>query len=339
MAGKKRTAGPDLTRLAALNDNPHSHHIFQALRLIEAAHSDKPRLGRSRRPSEDPVRLTQEVELAFPTSSISSFEKDDPDGPDILKQRFFGLFGPNGALPLHITEYARERQRNHNDPTTIAFADIFHHRMLSLLYRAWANGQPAASFDRSDDDPFDQKVAALSGLAGQAFESRDAMPDLAKRHFSGLMANTTRNEVGLVSILSQFFDADVKIESFVGSWLDLEPHDRGQLGSVALGRNASLGEKVWSRSAKFRVRIGPLCHDDYNRLLPGGESFKRLASIVRNYVGDTLEWDLNVVLKADEVPQTALGQTGRLGLTSWIGQRQQSPAEDLYLAPPVQYSL
>ena len=339
MASQKREAGPDLTRLAALRNDPQSHHIFQALRLIEAAHSDKPRLGRSRRPGDDPVRLTQEAELAFPTSSISAFKADVDGGPDKLTQRFFGLFGPNGALPLHITEYARDRQRNHSDPTFVAFADMFHHRMFSLLYRAWVSGQPAPSFDRPDDDPFDEKVAALSGLAGSAFEHRDAMPDLAKRHFAGLMGNASKSEAGLQAMLAKFFQASVTIDSFVGSWLHLEPHDRGQLGEVALGSSASLGEKVWSREAKFRIRVGPLKRADYDRLLPGGHSFKRLAAIVRNYVGDTLEWDVNLVLKADEVPPTVLGQSGKLGLTSWIGQRPNHDADNLFLTAPVQHSL
>ncbi|MDO6590545.1 type VI secretion system baseplate subunit TssG [Loktanella sp. D2R18] len=339
MASQKREADSDLTRLAALRDEPHAYHIFQALRLIEATHPDKPRLGRSQRPSEDPVRLTQDVDLAFPTSTISDFAEDPEGGPDRLSQRMFGLFGPNGALPLHITEYARDRQRNDDDPTFIAFADMFHHRMMSLLYRAWASGQPAISFDRPDDDPFDDKVAAFAGFSGQAFEDRDAMPDLAKRHFAGLMGGGPRHEAGLQAIIAQFFNADVRIENFVGSWLVLEPHDRAQLGGVALGQNTTLGEKVWSREAKFRVLIGPLDQADYDRLLPNGASFKRLTAIIRNYVGDMLDWEVNLILRASDVPPTALGQSCGLGLTSWIGQRPDRDADDLSLSPPVQHAL
>ncbi|MFK7943560.1 MAG: type VI secretion system baseplate subunit TssG [Paracoccaceae bacterium] len=339
MASAKRTAGPDLTPLAALSKNPKAHHIFQALRLIEAAHGDAPRLGRSRRPSEDPVRLHQDAEMAFPPSTISGFEQDPDTGIHHLRQQFFGLFGPNGALPLHLTEHARDRQRNHADPTFGAFADVFHHRMLSLLYRAWTSGQPAPSFDRAGDDPFGDKVAALSGFAGQSFEDRDAMPDLAKRHFSGLLASAPKSEAGLRAIISRFFKAEVSIESFVGTWLHLESYDRGQLGGMQLGRNASIGDKVWSREAKFRIRIGPLDLAEYERLLPGGESLKRLAAIVRNYAGDTLEWEANLVLKTEDVPTMVLGQSGRLGLTSWIGERSGNDADELYLSAPERPSI
>ncbi|MEC9431553.1 MAG: type VI secretion system baseplate subunit TssG [Pseudomonadota bacterium] len=334
MDPEKRAAGADLSRLAALERSPGSHHIFQALRLIEAAHPDRPRLGRSRRPAEDPVRLGQEPDLAFPPAAISGFAPGEEGGPARLTQRFFGLFGPNGALPLHLTEHARDRVRNHRDPTFAAFADLFHHRMLSLLYRAWASGQPAPSFDRPDDDPFGDKVAALAGLAGPGFVDRDAMPDLAKRHFAGLLAAAPRSEAGLRAILSRFFRAEVEIESFAGDWLHLEPHDRGRLGVAALGRDASLGARVWSRQAKFRVRIGPLGLADYTRLLPGGESLKRLAAVIRNAVGDGLDWEANLVLRAAEVPDCRLGGGVRLGLTAWVGRRPDRDACDLRLRAP-----
>ena len=339
MVSQERQAGPDLSRLAALTENPRAFHIFQALRLIEAAHPDSPRLGRSRRPSDDPVRLGQGAELAFPPATITGFAEDAEGGPGRLTQQMFGLFGPNGALPLHLTEYARDRQRNHHDETFVAFADLFHHRMMSLLYRAWASGQPAASFDRPGDDTFGQMIAAFAGYTGEAFDDRDAMPDVAKRHFAGLLAAAPRSEAGLTAILSSLAGAPVEIESFVGSWLHLEPHDRGQLGAVALGSSANLGEKVWSRAARFRVRIGPMSLQEYQRLLPGTPGYKRLAAIIRNYAGDTLEWEANLILLADDVPPAILGQAATLGRTSWIGQRPPCNADDLSVSAPQSHAL
>ena len=64
--------------------------------------------------------------------------------------RLFGLLGPNGPLPLHLTEYARERLRHAGDPTLSRFLDIFHHRFLALFYRAWAQAQPHVNRDRPE---------------------------------------------------------------------------------------------------------------------------------------------------------------------------------------------
>lgn len=338
MATGNRSGPDDLSHLERLTREPEKHHVFHALRIIEAAYSDAPRLGESRRPREDRVRLGQEAELAFPPSTISSFKAGVGGKPARLTNRFFGLFGPQGPLPLHMTEYVRDRLRNHRDTTILAFADMITHRMMSLLYRAWATGQPAPSFDRTDD-PLARRVAALSGYHGAHLRDRDAMPDLAKLHFAGHLSQASRNPEGLVSILSAFFTVPVRLQQFVGSWLELEPDDRWRLGAPAgLGRSTSIGQKVWTRGAKFRLRIGPLSLADYERLLPGGESLSRLQSIVRNYIGDSLDWDVNLVLAGDEVPRASLGGTTRLGHTSWIRSRPEPDdarhdVDDLFLYP------
>ena len=323
-----------LTHLARLQDAPQEYHIFHALRVIEAAHPDAPRLGESRRPREDRVRLGQEAELAFPPSTIASFTPGTDGKPARLINRFFGLFGPQGPLPLHLTEYARDRQRNHRDPTFVAFANMLTHRLMSLFYRAWSAGQPSPSFDRGDD-PVERRVAAIAGYHGDNLRNRDALPDLAKRHFAGHLSAGSRSPEGLVSLITAFFDVPVQVEQFVGSWLELEPDDQWQLGmGGGLGQTTSIGTKVWSRSAKFRIRIGPLPLEDYERLLPGGGSLERLRAMVRNYVGDALDWDINLVLAGDEVPRASLGATTRLGQTSWTDGRKNSDetradAEDL----------
>ena len=139
--------------------------------------------------------------------------------------------------------------------------------------------------------------------------------------------------------MSVFFGIPVKLRQFVGCWLELEPDDCWQLGSPAgLGQATSVGQKVWSRAAKFRLQVGPLSLEDYKRMLPGGESLDRFTSIVRNYVGDTLDWDINLILAGDEVPRASLGGSTKLGHTSWIGTRKdmdevRADATDLYLYP------
>lgn len=338
MEGEERQTSNDLTRLQPLIDDPRRFNFFQALRLIEATFDDAPRLGRSSRPRHDKVRLRQKVDLAFAPSTIEDFKLTDPKigGPAYLSSYLFGIFGPNGPMPLHLTEYARKREYNHRDRTFAAFADMFHHRLISLFHRAWVTGEPTASFDRPDDDPFASSVAALSGMLGDGFRDRDAMPDLAKLRFAGRLSAGSKNEEGLLAMVSAFFRVPVEIESFVGSWLELSEDDQWQLGKPGgggLGYSTSLGSRVWSRQAKFRIRIGPLPLEDYKRLLPGGISLYRLAAIVRNYIGDMLDWDVNLVLAQGEAPPTRLGESGELGWTTWVGSPPQDrPLDDLFVS-------
>jgi type VI secretion system protein ImpH len=325
----------DLTHFDRLIREPKSHHIFFAMRLLEAHFDESPRLGSARRPGQEKVRFGQEPDLAFPKSTVAEFRQQTAKEPAKLTNLFFGLFGPHGPLPLHLTEYARSRKVNHHDPTFVAFADTLTHRAMSLLYRAWVRGEPAAAFDRGERSETEMKIGALSGYFGAHLGDRDAMPDLAKRHFAGLLSAAPKNADGLIAILGGFFAAPVSLEEFVGDWLDLEPDDRWQLGGVGgLGATTCIGDRVWSNSSKFRLRIGPLSLEEYGRFLPGTPALQRLRAIVRNYVGDQLDWDLNLVLHGKDVPQAQLGQSTRLGLTSWIGS-EDHPDEvaDLFLAP------
>lgn len=332
-------AGPDdLSHIARLAREPEKYHLFQALRVIEAHFSDAPRLGESRRAHEDKVRLGQEAELAFPPSTIASFKLGKGEQPAALINRFFGLFGPHGPLPTHMTEYARDRLRNHRDPTLVAFADMLTHRMMGLLYRAWASAEPAPNYDRNHD-PYSKHVASFVGWNGDAMKNRDAMPDDVRLHYAGHLGKEQRNADGLVSILSGYLDMPVNLQEFVGSWLELEPDDTWQMGGLTrLGQNTSLGTKVWSRTAKFRIRIGPVTFEQYQSLMPGGDALSEIHGIVRTYIGETLDWDLQVVLAGDEVPRASLGKSARLGLTSWIGSKRDPDstvpdAEDLFLHP------
>ncbi len=334
MAAKERAGPSHLRPLHVLADDPYGYHIFQALRLIDAAYTDKPRLGESARPSQDPIRVSQEVEMAFPSSTIRSLEMPTDDAPGHMTTRFFGLFGPQGPMPTFFTEYVRDRVRNHRDTAAADFFNMFVHRMMCLLYRAWASAEPAVSFDR-DEDEFCEKVDAIAGYRGLAFADADLMPDLTKRHFAAHLAHRTRNVEGLEAILGAFFEAPVEIEDFVGSWLQIEPDDLWVLGKNGhLGQSILIGERCWTRSSKFRIRIGPVGIAEYRRLFPGEGSLARLQAIILNYGGDALDWELNVILRAEDVTQPGLGDSALLGFTCWPGDREDAgDAADLYITP------
>lgn len=337
MAGNDRTPAADLMIDEELGREPYAFDFFHALRRLECAHAEQPRLGASPRPVDDPFRLTQEPSLAFAPAAIAGYERGGDGGRPRLSVAFFGLFGPNGPLPLHLTEYARQRWRNHGDQTFMRFADIFHHRMLSLFYRAWASAQPTVQLDRPEADRFALYVGALIGLGQPALRRRDAWPDEAKFHFAGRLGCQARNADGLRAIVSSYFNVPAEIVPFAGEWIDLPAETYVRLGrgpgSRRLGIDTTVGSRTWECRHKFRIRLGPLEFGRYVGFLSDSPRLPRLAALVRNYVGDELAWELSLVLRRDEVPPTVLGRSGRLGLTSWIGDRRQSgnDAEDLVL--------
>jgi type VI secretion system protein ImpH len=336
MGGENRTSPAALEFFRALEQEPYKYGFFHTVRRINCLFPDKPLTGHSARPSEDPVRFTQEPYTSFAPSTLSHFEIDGKSAYPTLSQKFMGLFGPNGPLPLHLTEFARDRVRHHRDRSMASFLDIFHHRAVSLFYATWAQAQPTVQFDRPDQDRFSTYLGSLVGLGLPSLRDGDDMHHLSKLGFAGHLGSLPRHVSGLTALIQEYFDVPVKIYEFVAHWMKIRKQDQLQLGIEgsmgSLGENAVIGERVWQRQDKFRVSLGPLDLEQYSSFLPTGKSFSALVSAVRNYVGLEYLWEINLVLKKEQKPVTCLGKSGELGWTSWLKtEDQQVHVDDLKL--------
>ncbi len=329
----------------ALEQSPYAHDLFQTLRHIQALSPASPRLGEALRPRDEAVRIGQAPELNFAPSAIHAVDRSG--AVPRLTQRPFGLFGPMGPLPLHLTEYARERAHNHGDPTWTRFADVFHHRAALLFFRAWAQSRPVVHRDRPWDDDFARWVSSLIGQGTRPFTQRDAVSDDAKRFHAAALAKGPRTAEGLAKTLQQHFDVPVRIQPYMGHWLPLQPEDRTRLQpstaprrNSALGQSAVLGRWVWDRQSHFRVVLGPLSWDQYQQFMPGQRARQALRDWLRQYVGFSLSHDVSLVLRGGEIPRLQLQRparvaglahatgmraqpaAGRLGLSAWLGSRR-----------------
>jgi type VI secretion system protein ImpH len=328
--------------LDMLSRAPGQFDFFQVMRRLEsltcADRPGRPLFGAALRPAEEPIRLGQEPSLAFAPSALSGLQPGRNGLPPRLAVNFFGLLGPNGPLPLHLTEYVRDRLRNSADPTMSRFLDVFHHRMLMFFYRAWASAEPTAGHDRPQTDRFRTYVGSLLGLGLPSVHDRDDFPDEAKLFYAGRFSALARNAEGLGAVVGEFFQMPTQIEQFVGDWLDLPVEFRWHLGKPGgrglLGMSTTLGGHAWSRQQKFRVVMGPLERAQFQRMLPGGTGLDKLAALVRNYIGDELRWDLRIYLEEHVDEPWRFGHS-RLGWTSWLGRPGWGRAhrEDLILDP------
>lgn len=337
--------------LAALAAEPWSFDFFQAVRRLETTYRELPRVGTSGRSEDDAVRFSQEASLAFPPCTVSAYTPSTDRAPTRMFVNFIGMLGPQGPLPLHLTEFARERERHSKDPTFSRFLDIFNHRIVSMFYRAWAAAQMPVSYDRtalrtrkktstenedgiappgepavrvgeSGEDRWSVYVGSLFGLGMPSLFDRDSMPDVVKLHFAGRLIPHVRNAEGLVKSVGQYFGVPCDIREFVGQWLALPERYWTRLGqrrdSSMLGRAAVLGHSVWECQSKFTLILGPMGLSDYERMLPNSDSEGRLIDWVRLYAGDEFSWEARLILKEPEVPKLELGRKGRLGYTTWL---------------------
>lgn len=330
--------------LQAVEEAPRAHDFFALLRRVEGLRPEMPRWGCAARPAQEPLRLGQEPELDFAVAALESFTPR-LQGPPRLGVRFFGLLGPQGPMPLHITEYARERLRLRSDPTLARFLDVFHHRLLALFYRAWAQAQPAVQHDRPAEDRYAAWLGASIGL-GSELPGQSRLSAPARLSQAGLLGSRSRHAEGLAKMLAGYFRVPVRIVQHVPQWLALDEADRSRLGyatnraerlratSAQLGVSAAAGNKVRDRQYRFRIVLGPLTLSQHEAFLPGGTAWRELSDWVLQYCGPGLCWDVQLTLAAAEVPEPRLGRRVRLGVTAWIG-RTPTPRDrsDLRLRP------
>lgn len=321
---------------------PFRQDFYALLRRIENLWRDRPRLGRALRPVDEPVRVAQDADLDFAPAPVSSLTTPERAVAPRLGVRIFGLFGSHGALPLHITELARNRERQQGDAALRAFVDLFHHRMLLLFYRAWAQAQPAVDLDRRNEARFDAIVGALGGLAPAAARKRDAIADDFKRRHIALLGRGVRTAEGLADSLRDLLGVPVRVETYVAHWLPLRREECTRLGDTGpagqLGMGAVAGDAVWDRQSKFRLHIGPVSADHYQRFLPNGAAVRQVRDWVRQYVGFDLVWDMRVALTASDVHGCTLGGAAPLGLASWLGTPVKPAARDDLVFSPEQRS-
>jgi type VI secretion system protein ImpH len=338
---------------AGLEADATQFDFYYVLRHIDAAIGGAVPLGRAARPRDEPIRLTQHPSLMFAPTALHQYKPGvAAHGMGRLSVHHFGLFGPNGALPQHLTEYVQERILHSKDETIARFCDIFQHRMILLFYRAWADCQAVTSLDRPDRDGFGRYAASLVGLGQASLKGRDTVPDHLKLHHAGHLARQTRNAEGLVRPLAALLRIPVAVQEYCLQWLTLAPGERTRLTSVALagaksghrievgaassrlGQGAIAGAKVPDAQHKFRLQLGSMPLHEFERYLPGGVRFLQVRDWVRNYLGVELAWDARLLLKRDEVPAARLGVYGQLGWSSWLGTppgRRTRDADDLLL--------
>ena len=336
MAGIDRQKADAL--IAQLMAEPHAFDFYAAVRLLQGCFPELPRIGHSWSPAQDPVRFAQNPSLDFAPATLEAMKQKDPARPPVLFSRHFGLFGPNGPLPLCLTEYARERQLHHGDVTFAAFCNVFHHRLISFFFRAWADAQKTVDFDRPGDQHWAEFVASLIGIGMPSLQGRGSVPDRAKLFFAGRLAQQSRNAEGLEAIVQDFFGIHTEVTTFAGQWLRLPQGSKCKLGESTetgkLGATVIVGARIWNCQLHFQIRMGPMKFAEYERMLPTGSSFQRLCDWVRHYTGDLFSWDVRLILAKDDVPATQIGRAGRLGWTTWLKTMPfKHDADELVISP------
>ncbi|MDR1075791.1 MAG: type VI secretion system baseplate subunit TssG [Xanthomonadaceae bacterium] len=330
--------------------SPHRFQFFQALRILE--HLFVRQGVRVEDVLDKRVRFHNSLSLSFPASEIESIDSYSTDdvrldreaaiehavsmesvGKVHLTPAFSGLLGISGVLPLHYTEMLAQREIYERDRTARAFLDIFNNRALALHYQAWKKYRLGVQYELDRRERFLPLILALSGLGMRALrdqfvDGHGDIHDQAIAHFAGGMRQRPVSADFLQRLLSDYFVADIRVEQFVGAWYPVPESARTRLGTgnARLGSSALAGGRVWQRDLRMRLWIGPLRKRQFDDFLPGGQAAKALAKWLTLLTGACLEYEVRLILRAEDVIGAGLdAQDGaRLGWDSYLASRPET---------------
>jgi type VI secretion system protein ImpH len=307
-----------------LHDDANSFEFFQAVSLLQRLMGDRRQVGHFFSPEDEAVRFRVNPHLAFPASEIQQLEL--PVGkPAEMMVNFMGLTGPQGVLPHPYSELILERLRA-KDRSLAAFFDIFNHRAISLFYRAWQRAHFPVNYDAGPRDFFTQYLRDLLGLGTAGLSERQATEDEALMHYVSLFAMQSRSAVALEQVLADYFEVPVEIQQFTGAWYAIDAPTQCAMNekdsiSTQVGSGAVVGDAIWDRQGRVRIRIGPIGKKRYDDFLPGGGAHKALRAITRFFSNGCIDFEAQLVLKRKEVLAVKLDfdakQPARLGWVSW----------------------
>jgi type VI secretion system protein ImpH len=348
MAATSGRAGASV--IQQLQSAPWQFDFFQVVRLLEShafeqveRGAGEPRfaVGLDHAPGRECVRFRSLASHQFPPGAISSITLPaggDPrsECPPEIVVTFLGMIGPQGVLPQHYTGLVIQRTRA-KDTSLRDFLDVFQHRILSLFYRAWEKYRFPLAYERSqrchEEDLFTRCAFCLLGLGTGRMRGRQDFDDNFLLYHAGSFAHYPRSAGMLENVINDFLQMPAEVKQFHGQWLYLREEDQSSMPCDRWpeGRNCEmrggvvLGERVWDIACKFRICLGPLDYSAFRRLFPGGSLLRPLCQLVRTYAGLQFDFDVQPVLRAEDVPWCRLGGDGsdpsRLAWNTWLRSR------------------
>jgi type VI secretion system protein ImpH len=333
---------------------PFAFDFIQAVRLLQARASNRGSVGHDTAPGHEVVRFAVHRDLGFPASQIHQLlpGSTDLEKPPLMTVAFIGLIGPSGVLPTHYTELVIEDSGTEDEPGALAdFLDMFHHRLISLFYRAWERNHPQLSPDPAVRASFHGFLLALVGECSGPTHGPHADELLELLRHAGLWSQRRRTSEGLRILLTDRVNdlcavadqpseqVDIEIVPFIPRWSQIEPDRKLKLQRTTadglLGHGAILGSRARDWQSQFRVRIGPLTRRQFDLLQPPApargrrsesSAFQEIAELTARYVGPEFDFDLILVLRADQIPPCRLDRDrkrSRLG-RAWLITRKPS---------------
>jgi type VI secretion system protein ImpH len=323
MAGKVRESSFSLK--VDLLKKGHEFSFFQVIRLLRllSHYSEEPE---NQEVYENKnirnIRVRPDLSLAFPASDIAKIEEvSGEENSFLVTTTFLGLYGSSSPLPIFYTEDLMDEAAE-DSSVSRDFVDIINHRLFFLLFRCWAKYRQFIQVYEENNPGYLEKLFSLIGL-GEKELREDTFESHSLLRYTGLFTHFPRSAAGLETLLRDALRGiSVEVLPCIKRSVIIPRDQRLCLGvsGNSLGEDSFLGEEIIDRMGKFRLKIGPLVCEQFNSLLRGNPDHRRLAFLTRFFLGDSLEYDIELTLREGEAEPIHLGVSkwSRLGMDTWL---------------------
>ena len=318
---------------------PYRFELIQAIRMLDlwlhrngVAHDET--LSRY-------VRFQNSISMSFPPSQIESLSArgETPIDSDRTLQAAFidkqlntiritpaymGFLGVNGVMPNRYTEDVVAQIQLKKHEGTRAFFDIFSNRIMALHYQAWAKFRVRHRVDASGNDALLPIQLAIGGVrpAPLAAVATDEVWDEVPAYYAAILRQRPASARAIAGVLTEYFAVPVVVSQFVGKWDAPEQSAHCLTGkqNATLGMGAMLGARCWERQSGVELRVGPLSMAQYEQFLPGTSGCKALKKMLSLFATPTLDFQVRLVLRSDDVKPICLGApaSARLGMGGFL---------------------
>lgn len=327
MGSEEREPQPHLTEIRdRIESEARRFSYFRLVYLLERLYPGAPPVGQLGPASAERIRLRGDPSLVFASSDIAELKHVKyPDEVERVRvsAAFMGLYGSVSPLPTYFVEQIAQQDYQGGPQPIREFLDVFHHRLLSLIYRTWSKYRFAVMYRKQGKDPFTQRMFCSVGIDG----FRDVETPLARflyLKYAPMLASKSRSARGLNVVMNDLFGSlGVSIEQFIGHWTLIEKPLRNKMGVAnhVLGESLTIGRYVYDGSGRFKIKLGPLSYDEYLSFLPGGSRRPLVKAAVDTFTRGMYDVDLELHVKKDEAPMLRLSsdRPSVLGRTAWLG--------------------
>jgi type VI secretion system protein ImpH len=344
MPGEKWRTARDL--VSELGSGRHQVEFFQLVQLIERIRCQRSLLppGQTpKRPAGTMARLAEEATRfraviaahfqAVPALPVADATLRNTTDPTVVETTFASVAGAQGVLPSHYTTLILQRLRD-GDPALKDFFDLYHHRIVSALVRAWEKHRPHVTTRpqnheaESGVDLFTRYVRAITNRKRSGEPS--SYDDNVLLYYSGIFSDRRRPAGALEAVLGDYFRIPVEIHEYHAMRTRLRPEHRWRLSAspddshagATLGLGLLLGETVQVVQTSFQVQIGPISYEQFRLYLPQGRLFPQFHQLIRYFVGAEFVFTVQLLLTANDAPEFRLGGQAdhgvRLGWETWL---------------------